>query len=136
MKEGAAAAILDSDGRLLLIKENYDRRRYSFPGGEVEAGETPLDAVVRETREEACVAVAVSHLVGVYRLVNGFTVTLFSCSIEEGEPTLPGTGEIAEVGWFAPDEIPEPSSNLLHHSLEDVVENRRGVVRDRLPRIN
>jgi len=27
--QGAAAAIVDSDGRLLLVKENYDRRRYS-----------------------------------------------------------------------------------------------------------
>jgi len=48
-REGAAAAILDADRRLLLVKENYGRRRCSLPGGAVEAGERRLDTVVRET---------------------------------------------------------------------------------------
>ncbi|MGH3132912.1 MAG: NUDIX hydrolase [Gaiellaceae bacterium] len=52
-QEGAAAAaILDSRDWLLLVKESYDRRRYSFPGGAVEHGESPLDTAVRETKEE------------------------------------------------------------------------------------
>lgn len=135
-QESAAAAILDESGRLLVIKENYDRRRYSFPGGAVEVGESPLDAVVRETLEETGVAVAVGHVVGMYRLVSGLTGTLFHCSIIDGVPTLPKTGEIAEVGWFEPQRIPEPRSNFLHHALADVLAGRRGLVRDGLPRIN
>jgi 8-oxo-dGTP diphosphatase len=134
--EGAATAVLDGSGRLLLVKENYDRRRYSLPGGAVGPGESALDAAVRETREETGLVVGLDHVVGVYRLVHGLTVTLFHCSIEEGEPALPDTGEISEVGWFPPDEIPHPRSNILHHALADIVEGRRGVVRDGLPRIN
>jgi 8-oxo-dGTP diphosphatase len=135
-EEGAAAAILDAGGRLLLVKENYDRRRYGLPGGALEAGESPLDAVVRETREETGVVVSIDHVVGVYRLVSGVTVTLFRCSIKEGELDLPASGEIAEVGWFASDEIPRPTTNTLHHALADIVAGRRGVVRDGLPRVN
>jgi ADP-ribose pyrophosphatase YjhB (NUDIX family) len=134
-REGAAAAILDSAGRLLLVKENYDRRRYSLPGGAVETSERPLDTVVREALEETGVAVRIEHLIGIYRLENGFTATLFRCSIADGEPALQVSGEIAEVGWFAPDDIPQPRSNLLHHALDDIVGGRRGVVRDGLPRI-
>jgi 8-oxo-dGTP pyrophosphatase MutT (NUDIX family) len=37
---GAAAAIFDERGRVLLVKENYGRRRYGFPGGAREARET------------------------------------------------------------------------------------------------
>jgi hypothetical protein len=49
---------------------------------------------------------------------------------------VPPGREITEVGWFVPEEIPQPRSNILHHGLEDVVAGRRGVVRDALPRIN
>jgi 8-oxo-dGTP diphosphatase len=135
-RQGAAAAILDEHGRLLLVKENYDRRRWSLPGGAVEPAETPLEAVIREVHEETGLVVRVEHVVGVYRLDNGFTATLFRCSIASGEPVQPASGEIAEVGWSPPDEIPEPTSNLLHHALPDIVAGRRGVVRDDLPRIN
>ena len=134
--EGAAAAILDDRGRLLLVKENYDRRRYSFPGGAVEVGEQPLDTVIRETHEETGLVVRIDQVVGVYRLVNGFTATLFRCSFEAGAAALPASGEIAEIGWFAPADIPEPRSNLLHHALDDIVAGRRGIVRDGLPRVN
>lgn len=47
----AAVAIEDGDGRLLLVRK---RGTTSFmnPGGKIEPGETPLQAAVREVREE------------------------------------------------------------------------------------
>ena len=111
--EGAAAAVLDGQGRLLLVKENNDRRRYTLPGGAVEDGESALDAVLRETREENGVEVEIEHLVGVYRLVEGLTVLLFRCVVADGEPQRPESDEIAKVDWFAPGDIPEPWSDGL-----------------------
>ena len=133
---GAAAAIRDGSGRLLLIRENYDRRRYGFPGGRLEPGETPEEAVVREVAEETCVRVSVDWLVGVYELPSYVGTHLFACSIVDGAPTVPAGDEIAEVGWFAPAEIPEPHTNLLHHALADVLADARGVERRDLERIN
>lgn len=52
LRQAAAAWVFDGEGRLLLIRENYDRRRYGPPGGAVEPGESPLEAVVREFAEE------------------------------------------------------------------------------------
>lgn len=134
--QGAAAAILDGAGRILLICENYDRRRYGFPGGAVEPGETALDAVVREVREETGVEVEIEHVVGAYRSAGGVCVTVFRCSIAAGTPAVPATGEIAEVGWFDPRALPSPVTNALHHALEDVLAGTRGVVRDGLPRVS
>jgi NUDIX domain-containing protein len=72
-RRGAAAVIFDADGRVLLVKENYDRRRWSLPGGAVEAGESEEEAVIREAAEETGVVVRIHHLIGSYDLDNGFS---------------------------------------------------------------
>jgi 8-oxo-dGTP diphosphatase len=112
--------IFDADGRVLLVKENYDRRRWSLPGGAVERGEADEDAVVREAAEETGVAVRIHHLIGSYGLDNGFSATAFLSSITDGEPGVPATGEISEVQWWPASELPWPRSNLLHYVLPDV----------------
>ncbi len=47
------AAIAERDGQFLLVQERAARRVVlNQPAGHVEPGESPLDAVIRETREE------------------------------------------------------------------------------------
>jgi 8-oxo-dGTP diphosphatase len=133
---GAAAAIFNASGRVLLVRENYGRHRYGFPGGAVEPGETPVATVVRETREETGVDVSVDHLIGLYRLHDGLLVHLFRCHIVAGKTAIPSTGEIADLDWYDPDGLPAPVTNILHHALPDAVADERGVVRVELPRIN
>lgn len=57
-------AIIVDEGRIALIERHRDGRRYFvFPGGGVEAGESPRDALVRELREETGLEVDVGRLV-------------------------------------------------------------------------
>ena len=128
--------IFDAAGRVLVVKENYDRRRYGFPGGKLEAGEAPHHAAIRETREETGVDVAIDHMIGLYRLEDGLTFHAFAATIIDGVPAVPNTDEIAEVGWFEPSAIPSPTTNSLHYSLQDALRGARGLVRDGLPRIS
>jgi ADP-ribose pyrophosphatase YjhB (NUDIX family) len=132
----AAAVIFDSEGRVLLVKENDDRRRWSLPGGAVEAGESDEDAVVREAAEETGVVVRLHHLIGSYGLENGFVAAAFLCSITEGEPRVPDTGEIAEVRWCPAAQLPWPRSNILHYAVPDAVAGRRSVQRVGLPLVS
>ena len=131
----AAAVLFDDEGRVLLVKENYGKHRWSLPGGAIESGETPEEAAVREANEETGVVVAVDHSIGEYRLDDGFTAFAFRCMLLEGTASVPPTGEIAEVGWYPTDDLPTPRSNVLHHAVPDAVAGVRGVVRD-VPRVS
>ncbi len=57
----AAAALFDEQGRVLLVKANY-KNYWGFPGGVVDAGETPRKAAVRETKEETNVTIDPGHM--------------------------------------------------------------------------
>lgn len=51
----AAAALIDGDGRVLLARRAAGKAMaglWEFPGGKLEADETPEEALVRELREE------------------------------------------------------------------------------------
>ena len=131
---GAAAFVFDDAGRLLVVKENYGRFRWSLPGGAVEDGESPETACVRETLEETGAEVRIENLVGTYELPD-LTVHAFRCAIVRGEPALQPTDELTAVAWLPPDAIPDPKSNVLHHALADALAGRSDVARTGLPRI-
>lgn len=49
---GAGAIIHDHTGRILLVKPSYRDDTWEIPGGGLDTGEDPLQAVVREVKEE------------------------------------------------------------------------------------
>lgn len=61
------AAIVERDGRFLMIEEETpEGLRWNQPAGHLEPGESLLDAVVREVREESAHDFAALGLMGVY----------------------------------------------------------------------
>ncbi len=51
----AACALIDADGRILMTQRRADQShagQWEFPGGKIEPGETPEQAINRELREE------------------------------------------------------------------------------------
>jgi 8-oxo-dGTP diphosphatase len=62
----AHAAIIDHEGRVLLIKSAYGSFGWELPGGALEPGETARDCVERECREELGQSISVGPLTGIY----------------------------------------------------------------------
>ncbi len=56
----AAAALIDADNRVLIAQRPDHKSMpglWEFPGGKVEAGETPEEALIRELREELAIEI-------------------------------------------------------------------------------
>ncbi len=116
----SAVALIDADGRVLLAQRPEGKSMaglWEFPGGKVEAGETPEAALIRELHEElgintwkSCLAplTFASHAYERFHLL----MPLFACRRWEGVPT-PREGQT--LAWVRPDRLrdyPMPPADI------------------------
>ena len=95
----AAYAVCVEDGRVLLVlsvSANGDRT-WTLPGGRVEQGEDPIDAVIREVAEETGADAVVERLLGV------------DSRIVPAADRAPGLPDLHSIGIFYAVRIPEES---------------------------
>jgi 8-oxo-dGTP diphosphatase len=101
---GAFAIIYDDRGRVLMCHRR-DMDLWNLPGGGLESGELPTEAVLREVKEETGLEVVVDSLVGVYgKADKDELVFAFLCSVTGGE--LSATTEASECRYFEIEQIP------------------------------
>ena len=62
---GAACAIFDDEGRVLLVHHTYGRLNWELPGGLGEQAEAPDETAMRELLEETGLAGELERLTGV-----------------------------------------------------------------------
>lgn len=120
---GVRVVITDSDGRVALVRHAYETG-WHFPGGGVERGETVEDAARREAREEAGCDPGELVLLGVFnneRSVPGDHVLLYRASEWTGCAFDSGP-EIAERGWFDPEEAARIGSPATRRRLAELYE--------------
>ena len=87
------AAIIIEDGNFFATQRGYGAWKdwWEFPGGKVEAGETPEDALVREIKEELDTLVSVDEFFTTVEYDYPefhISIDCFICSIISGELTL------------------------------------------------
>ncbi len=102
-----AVAMVDVDGRVLIAKRPPGKKMaglWEFPGGKVDAGETPEQALIRELKEElgidtrqSCLAplTFASHAYDDMHLL----MPLYACRVWQGDP-VPKEGQ--ELAWVRP----------------------------------
>lgn len=109
MNDAAIGIVLDpqDDKRILWVKRR-DLAIWVLPGGGIDAGETPEEAVLREVEEEAGITVSIVRKGAVLHPVSRWTKTthLYVCQVKAGTP-FP-QAESAEVGYFPISTPPEP----------------------------
>jgi 8-oxo-dGTP diphosphatase len=127
----AFALVFDASGRVLLVRHNYGGNFYGLPGGAVEPGELAQEAAEREIREELCVEARALRLLSLNSHVEDgrYQAHVFLAEIIQGEPRHPGTDEIAAVGWFDPDDLPQPVYPTVACAIGDARRGEYGVLR-------
>ncbi len=128
MTLGVRGVVLEGDRRILLVRHTYTPG-WHLPGGGVEPGETTAEALKRELREEAGVALeGDGELFGLY-LQRVFAardhVAVYVCRRwNRIEGHREASLEIAESSFFPVDSLPAGTTEPTRRRIAEIVEGR------------
>ena len=126
----SAIALVDADGRVLLARRPEGKSMaglWEFPGGKVDAGETPEAALCRELKEELDLDVAESCLAPIAFASHAYDdfhllMPLFVCRVWKGTPA-PAEGQALK--WVFPNRMGDypmpPADEPLVALLRDLL---------------
>ena len=119
-----AQALVERDGRVLLGRRGLDPSAglWDIPGGFLDEGEDPLDALRRELREETGLEIEPLELLGMW--TQDYAGRSVLCLTWLARPTggeERAGDDLVELRWFAPDELPSPEE-LAFDTFVEILE--------------
>jgi ADP-ribose pyrophosphatase YjhB (NUDIX family) len=137
LTSAVAAVIRDPAGRVLLCQQSQGHRLWGLPGGRIRHGESPVQAIVRDVREETGAEIDVIDLIGIYQLTGDtcgeqlpdLLMHVFRARLTGGDVAVNSPGRICRVAWHDPQALPEPVTATTRAAVADAVAERSGVLR-------
>lgn len=125
----AVKALIEEEGRFLAVEMEAGPKGtiWTLPGGRVEHGEAPLEALRREVREEVSLDVDVRDPVGMFHFFfgeddeNQIVLTVFRCAPDGGAADIdsnPAEENIIAFEWVTPAEFLQREAE---ETLKDVI---------------
>lgn len=118
------------EGRVLLVQRRGDKRArpglWDLPGGVIEPGESELDALARELREELGIRVSLDATSRLGRVVAGpddgpVSVSVWLVRKWQGAPANAAPEEHDRIEWFGIEELPPPPHIVVRTALVDAM---------------
>lgn len=129
------AAIIEADERFLLVEEAIQGQIvYNQPAGHIEEGETPFEAVIRETLEETGRSLVPEYITGIYQWTQPksrqtFMRICFSGQITGYDENRPLDDGIIQALWLNQPAIAarqaQLRSPLVLQCIDDYLQGRR-----------
>ncbi|MCR4275572.1 MAG: NUDIX domain-containing protein [Candidatus Wolfebacteria bacterium] len=116
-KTKGVKCVIECNGEILLIKNTYGHKSWTFPGGGVKKNETPEEALKRETKEEVGIKLNNIDFIGSFMANSQFkrdTVYCFTASVPNKHFKIDPI-EISEARWFVVSELSQlkPNANRV-----------------------
>ncbi len=131
---GATAVIFNKAKNKILLAKRRDLPVWVTPGGMIEDGELPEQAVLREVFEETGVKAKIVRKVAEYFKKNSQKkIYLFECKIISGKPSP--QLESKEVRFWDYKKLPELIDPRVHIYLRDSLLAKKTLIKRNLPSI-
>ncbi|MBU0490909.1 MAG: NUDIX domain-containing protein [Chloroflexi bacterium] len=114
-----ALVLIRQGDDVLLVRQSYDQRYWSLPGGMMEHGESVDQAAIREVKEETGLDVRLTRVVGIYSKPADDAIAItFEGKVVGGE-LHPAADDVSECCYFPLDRLPEPIRDHLRQRIAD-----------------
>jgi 8-oxo-dGTP diphosphatase len=125
----AFKAVIQEGDRFLVLQQRLPNRTYwDLPGGRLEYGEEPMEALHREVKEETGLNIEIGKPLGVFWFFRDDDAQVvcmtYLCSAPQGTIGLtanPSPEDIVQAKWVTKEEFLNEEYDVAHESLKELI---------------